>query len=225
MRMQNLMGLAATAVLMESVVGDASAGGGSPETAGQPRKPAKPKPEVETVEMEDGRKVEFAGKRKMLKDSVFDASGHVDNIRFDFRNGKVVTFKIPDIKTVDGQNLLQQFAAHGVEQKIGDETAGEDDVDDMVEAVVGIIDRLNKGEWSVRGQGGGMGGTSILIQALMEKSGKPIEAIRAFLAPLTQQDKMALRNSAQLKPIVEKLEAAKLAKSAKVDTDALLATL
>ena len=43
-----------------------------------------------------------------------------------------------------------------------------------------------------------------------------------FRYPKTQQEKLALRNSAKLKPIVEKLEAAKLSKTANVDTDALL---
>lgn len=215
MRNLTLMTLLLMAEASEGSSGGAPAA--SPETAGSTRK-AKPKAEVETVEMEDGRKVEFAGKRKLLKDSIFAADGSIDHIRLDFRNGKTVNFVIPPA-------LLAQFAAHGAEQKLGDETAGEDDVDDMVEGVTELVARLEKGEWSTRREGGGMAGTSVLLKALVEKSGKPVEHIRTFLSTKSQAEKMALRNSAQLKPIVDRLEAEKLAKNAKVDTDALLASL
>lgn len=175
---------------------------------------AKEKPVEEMVEMTDSRIVAFVGKRKMLKESLLTEDNKVQ-IRLDFRNGETRTFTVP-------ASLLLKFAAHGAEQKLGDETAGEDDLDDMVLAVDELMDRLNKGEWTTRVAGSGMSGTSVLAKALVEQTGKTIEQIKAFLKDKTQAQKNALRNNPRIKPIVERLEAEKASKSAKVDTDALL---
>ncbi|MDX2059959.1 MAG: hypothetical protein SFV24_19270 [Gemmatimonadales bacterium] len=172
--------------------------------------------EVEVVTLADGRKVEFVGKRKLIKESIeVDGSPAV---RLDFRNGETRTFVI-------GADLLTRFAQHGAEQKLGDETAGIDDVDDQVLAVDELIERLNRGEWSQKREGSGVAGTSVLLRALMEHSGRTKEQVQEFLKPKTQAEKLALRNSAKIKPIVERLEAEKASKAAKVDTDALLASL
>lgn len=180
------------------------------------KKPAKTR-EVEVVELSDGRKVEFVGKRRMLKDTKVteDSAGVV----FDFKNGRTIEFTVPT-------SLLYHFAAHGAAQKIGDETAGEEDVDDMVLSVEDIIGRLNEGKWSKDREGGGFGGTSILIQALqLAWPTKTLDQIRGFLKDKTKVQKDAMRASSQLKPIVDKLEAEKAAKSAHVNTDELFASL
>lgn len=196
------------------------------ETGEEGSKPSKAKAAVESVTMQDGRVVEFVGKRRMLKESTITDTGV--EVRLDFRNGMTVVFPVP-------QTLIYQFAAHGAEQKLGDETAGEDDVDDMVLDVEALIERLNRGEWSVKREGGGMSGTSVLLRALVEYSGKTVEQIKVFLQgdpkadpPIpgkTAAEKTALRNSPKLKPIIEKLESEKQAKAAKVDTEALLGSL
>lgn len=179
-------------------------------------KTTKAKPEVETVELTDGRKVDFVGKRKMLKETIID--GDTVACRIDFRNGQTRTFVLP-------QELLLKFAGHGAEQKYGDETAGVDDVDDMVLAVDDLDSRIQKLEWSQKREGSGMAGTSILLRALMEFSGRSQEQVKEFLTGKSQAEKLALRNSAKVKPIVERLEAEKLSKGTKVDTDALLGAL
>lgn len=188
----------------------------------------KPKAEVQTVVMQDGRSVDFVGKRKLIKNTIID--GSAVKVQLDFRNGETRLFPIPDA-------LLLQFAGHGAEQKLGDETAGEDDVDDMVLSIDDLIDRLNKGEWrTVREPGNSMSGTSVLLQALVEVSGKSKEDVKAFLSGGTDSkgtvhtakkpaEKMALRNSDKLRPIVQRIEAAKASKNANVDTDALLSEL
>lgn len=171
---------------------------------------------IETVTMEDGRIVEFAGKRKMLKTSILDKEEV--QIRLDFRNGQTRLFTIPGI-------LLDKFAAHGAEQKLGDETAGLEDVEDYVMAIDELIDRLYSGEWGQKREANGMAGTSVLARALCELTGKDRDTIKAFLAGKTQAEKVALRNSAKVKPIVERLESEKVSKATKVDTDGLLAEL
>lgn len=173
---------------------------------------------VETVKMDDERLVEFAGKRKLLKESIIEADGTV-KVRLDFRSGETRTFTIPPA-------MLNKFAAHGAEQKLGDEIAGIDDIDDAVLAVDELMGRLNQGEWGVKRDGSGMAGTSVLMRALVEMTGKTPEQIKAFLTGKSQAEKVALRSNPKVKPIVERLEAEKAAKgNAKVDTDALLGEL
>ena len=177
----------------------------------------KPETTVETVTLTDGRIVDFAGKRKLLKESSVTADGKVA-VRLDFRNGETRLFTIPDA-------LLNRFAAHGAEQKLGDEIAGLNDVEDCVLAVDELIDRLYNGEWSIKREANGMAGTSVLVRALVEHTGKTVDAIKQFLSGKSQAEKVALRNNPKIKPIVERIEAEKASKKANVDTDAMLGEL
>jgi hypothetical protein len=172
--------------------------------------------EIHTQTMIDGRVVEFAGKRKLLKES-FVREGKVV-VRLDFRNGETREFTVPDA-------LINKFASHGAEQKLGDEIAGVEDVEDCVIAIDELIDRLYNGEWSIKREASGIAGTSVLLRALVELTGKTPEAIKAFLKEKSAADKMALRNSAKLLPIIQRLEADKVSKKASVDTEAMLAEL
>ena len=178
---------------------------------------SKTETQVETVTMTDGRVVDFAGKRKLLKESSVNAEGKVQ-VRLDFRNGETRLFTLPDA-------LLNKFAAHGAEQKLGDEIAGLNDVEDCVLAVDELIDRLYNGEWSVKREANGMAGTSVLVRALVEHTGKTVEQIKQFLSGKSQAEKVALRNNPKIKPIVERIEAEKASKKANVDTDAMLGEL
>lgn len=174
-------------------------------------------PQIETVKMTDGRVIDFAGKRKLLKESLVTPEGKVQ-VRLDFRNGETRLFTIPDA-------MSAKFAAHGAEQKLGDEIAGLDDVGDCVLAVDELIDRLYNGEWGVKREANGMAGTSTLLRALVEHTGKTVEQIKTFLAGKTQAEKVALRNNPKIKPIVQRIEDEKAAKKTNVDTDALLGEL
>lgn len=178
---------------------------------------SKTETQIETVTMADGRIVDFAGKRKLLKESSVTADGKVQ-VRLDFRNGETRLFTIPDA-------LLNKFAAHGAEQKLGDEIAGLTDVEDCVLAVDELIDRLYNGEWSVKREASGMAGTSVLVRALVEYTGKTVEQIKQFLSGKSQAEKVALRNNPKIKPIVERIETEKAGKKANVDTDTMLGEL
>lgn len=183
---------------------------------------ATPKSKVEKIDvtMEDGSTVQFNKKQKLVKTSTIADDGSV-NLRLDFSNGSVRSFALPASSPLYGR-----FAAHGAEQKLGDAIAGESDMGDAVLAVDDLMTRLNAGEWTVTRAAGSFSGTSILIQALVEVSGKSIEDIKAFLADKTQAEKLALRRSDKLRPTIERLEADKASKSKnQVDTDALLGDL
>ena len=171
----------------------------------------------ETVKMSDARLVDFPGKRQLIKTSSVAADGSLQT-QLDFRNGETRTFTIPPV-------LLNQFALHGAEQKLGDEIAGLKEIDDAVMAVDELIDRLYNGEWGVKREANGMAGTSVLARALVEVTGKPIEKIKDFLKSKTHAEKVALRADPKVKAVVDRIEAAKVAKGAQVDTAALLGEL
>lgn len=171
---------------------------------------------VEVVKMSDGREVSFAGKRKAIKSSDFVA-GAVQ-VHIDFRNGVSKLYTVP-------QDLTGRSACHGGEQKFGDSYAGVDDIEDMIAACDAVQENLAKGDWTARVEGSGIAGTSVLARALVELTGKAAEQVKEFLKGKTQADKMALRASAKLRPIIERLEAEKVAKASKVDTGALLAEI
>jgi hypothetical protein len=173
---------------------------------------------VTTVVLEDGRAVDFVGKRKLLKETIIE--GDVVSVRLDFINGQTRLFECPS-------DLILKAAGHGLEQKLGDEVAGVADPDDQVLAIDELIERLAKGPegWTTQRQSSGIAGTSVLFKALCEAyPDKAPAALKEYLKTKTQADKIALRNSKRLKPIVERLEAEKAAGS-KVDADALLSEL
>lgn len=178
--------------------------------------------EIESVKMTDGRIVDFAGKKKMLKDGFKLDSGELA-IRIDFRNGETRTYPI-------NPALLEQFATHGAEQKYGDYLAGAKDdagnpidVDDMVLELDELHEQLYvKAEWGVKRDASGMAGTSILIRALAEFKGETIAQAKERVKPLSHKEKMLLRLNPRLKPIIERMEAERASKGTKIDTDAIL---
>ena len=171
-----------------------------------------------TVKMDDGRTVDFPGKRRLQKESIINADGSIQ-VRLDFLNGESRLFTMP-------QSLISKFAAHGAEQKLGDEVSGLDDIEDAILAIDELMDRLHDGVWGVTRESSGLAGTSVLARAMVELTGKTADEIKAFLKTKTQAEKVALRSNAKLAPIVQRLEANKNTKKGPVvDTDALLGEL
>lgn len=200
----------------------------------------KPATEYEEVKMEDGRTVKFAGKRQIDKTVEIDEKAGAVAVRFDFRNGKTLT-----IKSVDLTPELQLMAlGHGLSQKCGDEAAGEKDIDDIVVAVEDVMTRLKNGDWKVaREAGDSFAGSSIVIKAIGEATGKSAEEVKAFLQSKLEASKKAaetngskaltraelyasFRNpTSKTGKIIARLEAEKAAKAAKVNADELLAEM
>lgn len=180
---------------------------------------------VETVTMQDGRKVDFAGKRRMLKEVLVNGSDV--SVRYDFRNGNTVTLKVPE------QHKLYA-AGHGYAQKTGDSVAGMKDEhgnpaseEDMQLEIEGLHERLQGSQdWNAVREGGGFSGLSMLAKALTEAyPSKSTDEIKAFLKERSVAEKQALRKSSKLAPIIQRLEGERDAKAAKVDTGALLSSL
>lgn len=196
---------------------------GDAGAAAAPATPAKTRESV-MVDMKDGRKVEFVGKRKLLKETIIE--GSTVSVRLDFRNGEVLVFPVPD-------SLLLRAAGHGIEQKLGDETAGEDDVDDMYLAVAELAQRLTeKGVegWTTKREGGGFGGASVLVKALMEVTGKDMPTVQAFLKAKVDAGATYPKLSAAFEeddtvgPVIKRMKKEKAGQTG-VDTKALLGGL
>lgn len=172
---------------------------------------------VESVKMQDGRVVDFPGKRKLDKNSYVAADGSV-SVRLDYRNGETRTFQVRN-------DMMTKFAAHGAEQKLGDEIAGVEDVDDCVIAIDELIGRLDVGEWGIKRESSGISGTSILLRAIVQVTGKEIAKVKAYLAGKTQNEKLAIREMSKYRDVVKALEAEKASKRQKIDTAPLEAEL
>lgn len=203
---------------------------------------AKAKTEVVAITMTDGRVVNFAGKRKVNKETVIDDSKiQIDGgviqleegavcVRMDFRNGDTRLIPLP-------LSLLAKFAGHGGEQKFGDELASPADKplseDDMVLAIDSLNSEIQAGKWG-KGRasgGGGVSGASLVVQAIMEATGKGLDVVKAYLQKKLDADpaltRRALYDSFRVAGtktgvIIKRLEESKLAKTAKVDADAEL---
>lgn len=189
----------------------------------------KGKTEYVKVNMTDSRVVDFPGKRRMLKDKIVEADKV--GVRFDFRNGETRTFYVPS-------HLLTEAAAHGYAQKLGDTVAGmknEDgspvSEDDMLLEVEGLHERLaaDGSNWNEVSEGGGFGGASVLMKALIEHTGMEPEKVKEFLKAKSAGEKLALRENATrkgktgltIKEIVTRLEAEKKAKAVQIPEDKL----
>ena len=206
---------------------------------------SKSKTEYTAVQMTDGRTVQFAGKRKVMKETVIDDSKLVVDgdviqlqagavsIRMDFRNGDTRLIPLP-------LGLIARFAGHGGEQKFGDELATTADKPMSEEDMVIAIDDLNaviqKGDWgrARAAGGGGVSGASLVVQAICEVTGKDLATVKAYLQKKLDGDtsltRRALYDSFRVTGtktgiVIKRLEEAKLAKTAKVDADAELGNI
>lgn len=190
-------------------------------------KPKKKATVYTDVKLEDGREVKFAGTRKMQKK--YEETPEGVKATFDFVNGATRSITIgPDSK------LIATLVGHGLVQKIGDETATTADVDDMVLEVEAMIQRLASGEfYAERAAGDGFSGASVVLKALVEVTGLSLEAVKANiekkLAATEGLTRKALYDSfrnpnSKTGVVIARLEQEKLAKSAKIDADAELAS-
>lgn len=199
---------------------------------------------VRTVEMTDGRKVDFVGTSRVSKEVVIDESkiqrdgnmlivqdGAI-GVKMDFITGDTRTYFLP-------LDLLPKFAGHGGSQKYGDCLASPASKpladEDLVIATDDLDETIQKGDWSTRKEGDGFAGASIVIKAFMEASGKDQASVKAFLNGMLEQAKErgeklsrkdlydSFRNpSTKIGKIIQRLEEERLSKGAKVDADQVL---
>jgi hypothetical protein len=202
----------------------------SDETAAPTTKKSK-ETEIEVVTMLDSTTEEFVGKRRLNKDTTYNPETKELISRMRFRNGETRVFKTKDIA------LILKFAEHGADQKFGDETSGLTDMDDAVEAVDQLMQRLEKGVsgWTQGREagGGGLAGASVLARALQRYSNQDIKVVREYLQGLDAKTKTALRADPEVAKHIQAIEAERAARAAEkgktakasVDTASVLAGL
>lgn len=182
----------------------------------------KRKTEYVTVQMDDGRSIDFATTIKAKKttidaegNDVTESNGEPAGVRWDFVNGQTRTVMLSEIP-----GLVAKAATHGISQKGGDSYASEKDVDDAVEALDDTLKTLREGKWT-EGRQGGFGGVGILVKALAEVYGKDYDTVRAIIKDMTPREKQQLRQVDGVREVVQRLESEKAASSG-VDTAALV---
>jgi hypothetical protein len=200
----------------------------------QAPKAAKKETVYTDVTYPDGRVAKFPGNRKMQKEYGTDAEGSVF-VRFDFVNGVTLTHTI-----APSDPLLTSYIGHGAAQKIGDETAGEKDVDDMVIAVEAKIKQLAgdpatgvAGIWNTGGgSGDSFSGASVVLKALVEVTNLSLEKVKANIEKKLAETPTLTRNdlyksfrnpSTKTGQVIARMEQEKAAKNVKIDADAEVA--
>lgn len=158
----------------------------------------------------EGKTFEFTDREKVKKDSTVLESGAIMT-RFIFRNGHVATHVMER-----DHALYARAAMHGLDQKFGDEFAGETDVEDCVEGFDQLSERLAKGEWRER-RAEGISGTSLLLRALIEVTGKPKDALKAALKEKAPHQKKALQAQPKVAAVIARLKAERADKSQPID--------
>jgi hypothetical protein len=175
-------------------------------------------------------------------------------VRLDYSNGETRSVYIPGGDLIsqlldglgaqiwtnwDSEGLaakLQHFAkaaCHGYEQKLGDEMAysptkkdePEPTLEDKIEWVDELIGRLSALEWTqAREGGGGLAGAGVLVQALVALSGKSKDDIRAFLKPLSKDERAAIKRTEPVKSKIQEIED-EIAKKNGIDGNAIMGRL
>lgn len=131
-------------------------------------------------------------------------------------------------------NIRDYAALHGFKQKTIDAAAIERDPDtgrsasahDKYKAIVAVVDSLMQGTWNRTGGGDGAGNDGLLVRALVEFLGQPIEQVRETVGTWDKRTQAAMRADPNLAPIIARMRTARDAKKAGgVDTASLLASL
>jgi len=165
------------------------------------------------VKCEDGTEVRFPGKRKM-QIAITLAEGALKGVIY-FLNGRVLPVDVAAEHT-------HNFIEYGFGQKVRDNVAGETDVDDMVVATQNQLERFAKGLWNETRERGAFSGASLLIQAIVQLTGRPIADVSAWVSTLSKPQRAAMEIDPNIGPIFRQLKEAKEAKLKNIDTGSLL---
>ena len=105
----------------------------------------------------------------------------------------------------------------------------------MVVAVDAMISRLKEGSWTVGKKSVDSGTSSIILQALIEASGKPLDFVKSMIEKKLETTEGLTRKElfdsfrvegTKTKPIIDRLESERLKKSEpKVQADDFLSSL
>lgn len=161
-----------------------------------------------SVSAQDGNQYVFSDRQKVKKLSEVTPDSIVT--KFVFRNGQVRQHVTP----LGDASKVSQLAAHGADQKFGDEFSGLDDPDDCVMAFEKLSQRLANGEWSEKRQSDGLAGTSLLLRAVVQVTGQSPDQVKALLDSLPGEDKKALKRQSEVASAIAAIQSARDSKAA-----------
>ena len=150
-------------------------------------------------------------------------------VHLEFGNGKTLPVMLGDLP----QSIISQCILHGLKQKLVDaaaisrnpDTGRAASIDDKIDAIREVADRLFVGQWNkVREGGTGSGGLLLRALVRMFEGKKTVEAVRAYLETKTPAEQAALRKNSKVAAIIEDIRA-ESAGADGIDTDDLLAEL
>ena len=149
-----------------------------------------------------------------------DVGGKSNVVQFVLGNGLRVE---ADLSAM-AQGMIDQLTLHGLSQKVGDAAAGfskAGDYSGAFGAMQQVVDNLIAGQWSTRGQGGGI---SDLVQAICELRGVELDAAQAAIDAMDEEQLKRVASHPQVKAKIADIKAARLAKAAEgaADLDELL---
>lgn len=149
-----------------------------------------------------------------------DVGGKPDVVQFILGNGLRVEANLQAMPT----EIQNQLKVHGASQKIGDAAAGFSkalDYSGAFGAMQQVVDNLVAGQWSTRGQGGGL---SDLIQALVELRGVDVETVQAAVDAMDEDQLKAIVSHPRVRAKIADIKTARLQKAAEnaPDLDDLL---
>lgn len=128
-----------------------------------------------------------------------------------FAGGKVAEIELGKLTP----EMLKAAALHGLKQTISDAYSGEKDSGTAYALAQVRIDTILGGSWTNRGTGVGSSVLqSDLIAAIMEASGKDVEAVTAVVLAMDAEKVKAIKKNPQVAAIMARLAAERLAKAA-----------
>ena len=156
--------------------------------------------------------------------ATIDTSG----LTLKFKSGQVLTIALSQLS----EDNREYAAYHGLKQKLVDAAAIKCNPDtglpataqEKYEAVREIYDRLvSGGSWNAERKGVATGSNTdnLLIRALAQLSNKPIEAIRAYVATKSKEEKAGLKADARIAGVILEMQRA----AVDVDTESMLEEL
>lgn len=149
-----------------------------------------------------------------------DVGGVDGAIRFVLGNGLEVRAVLAEIP----KGVQEQLMMHGLSQKVGDSAAGfskATDYSGAFGAMQQVVDNLLAGQWSTRGQGGGI---SDLVQAIAELRNVDLEQAQAAVDAMDEEQLKKVAAHPAVKAKVADIKAERLKKAAEnaPDLDELL---
>ena len=166
------------------------------------------------VKMTDGRTVQFSSRTRMKREA--HCPDGRPGIRLDFANGETRSFPL-------NTELEAAYAIEGAQSRFGRAVANCPDTESMIRECDALQAQLMAGVWEVPAPQAPkpLSELELLIAALAELSGKPVEVIAKRVRARTPAERKAMGLDPRILPIMMRLRAAQASAEADPLADVL----